>query len=533
MSKTGMKRRTFGALTAGAVVAAGGTTVTTPARAADKVLKFVQNGNMTILDPIWTTALVVRNHAYLIYDTLFSTDANNEVKPQMVEKYEVSSDKTVWTFTLRDGLEWHDGKPVTSEDCIQSIKRWGARDTMGQKLMDFVKGFEQVDSKTFKMTLNEPYGLVLESLGKPSSNVPVMMPKAIADTDPFTQIKSQTGSGPFIYVNAESKPGEKHVYVKNAKYKPRAEAPSGMAGGKVAKVDRVEIIEMSDPQQQVNALIAGEIDMIEQPPHDLIPIMKADKGVQLVDWNPLGQQFIFRMNHTVAPFNNPKIRLAALYCIRQEDYLKATVGEPEYYKVSGAAFIGGTPYAVDAPNGMMVKPDFEKSKALLKEAGYDGTPVVLLQSTTLPVLTNTAPVTKALLEQGGFKVDMQSMDWQTVVTRRTKKEPANQGGWNIFHTFAISADLTNPISNSYMAANGEKAWFGWPTDPEMEKLRDAFAKETDPAKAKTLAASIQNRALETAQYGWIGQWYGPGAARKNITGWLKAPVPVMWNIEKG
>src|SRR5471030_2400014 len=96
MSKTGMKRRTFGALTAGAVVAAGGTTVTTPARAADKALKFVQNGNMTILDPIWTTALVVRNHAYLIYDTLFSTDANNEVKPQMVEKYEVSSDKTLW-----------------------------------------------------------------------------------------------------------------------------------------------------------------------------------------------------------------------------------------------------------------------------------------------------------------------------------------------------------------------------------------------------------------------------------------------------
>jgi len=497
-----------------------------------KTLRFVQNGNLTILDPIWTTAYVTRDHGYMIYDTLFATDETNAVKPQMVDRHEVSADKTLWTFTLRDGLEWHDGKPVTAEDCVASFKRWGARDPMGQKLMDFVVELKAQNDKTFTMKLKEPYGLVLESLGKPSSNVPFMMPKRIADTDPFKQIDSQVGSGPFIYVNAESKPGEKHVYIRNPKYKPRAEPASGLAGGKIAKVDRVEFVDMPDPQQQVNALIAGEIDMIEQVPHDLIPILKADKAVQIVNWNPLGQQFVIRFNHLTKPFDNPKIRLAALYSMRQEDYLKATVGEPEYYKVCSAAFICGTPNAVDAPNGMLVKPDFEKSKALLKEAGYDGTPIVLMQSTTLPVLTNTAPVTKQLLEQGGFKVDMQSMDWQTVVTRRTKKEPANQGGWNVFHTFSVAADILNPISTSYMVANGDKAWFGWPTDPEMEKLRDAYAKETDPAKGKALAAAVQARALETAQYGWIGQWYGPGAARANVTGWLKAPVPVMWNVEK-
>ena len=164
------------------------------------------------------------------------------------------------------------------------------------------------------MKLKEPYGLVLDSLGKPSSNVPFMMPKRIADTDPFKQIDSQVGSGPFIYVNAESKPGEKHVYVRNPKYKPRAEPASGLAGGKIAKVDRVEFVDMPDPQQQVNALIAGEIDMIEQVPHDLIPILKADKAVQIVNWNPLGQQFVIRFNHLTKPFDNPKIRLAALYC---------------------------------------------------------------------------------------------------------------------------------------------------------------------------------------------------------------------------
>ncbi|MBV8190719.1 MAG: ABC transporter substrate-binding protein, partial [Alphaproteobacteria bacterium] len=372
----------------------------------------------------------------------------------------------------------------------------------------------------------------LESLGKPSSNVPFMMPKRIAETDPFKQIDSQVGSGPFIYVDAESKPGEKHVYVKNTKYKPRPEPASGLAGGKVVKVDRAEFVDMPDPQQQVNALIAAEIDMIEQVPHDLIPVLKSDKGVQVVNWNPLGQQFVIRFNWLTKPFDNAKIRKAALYCMRQEDYLKATVGEPQYYKVCTAAFVCGTPNGFEIKGDLLTKPDFEKSKTLLKEAGYDGSPVVLMQSTTLPVLTNMAPVTKALLEQGGFKVDMQSMDWQTVVARRAKKDPADKGGWSAFHTFAIAADILNPISDNFTVANGDHAWFGWPNDPEMEKLRNAYAVETDPAKAKELALAVQNRALETAQYGWLGQWYGPGAARANLNGWLKAPVTVLWNIDK-
>ena len=502
------------------------------AQDARKTLRFVQNGNLTILDPIWTTAYVTRDHGYMIYDTLFATDANNAVKPQMVDNYEVSPDKTTWNFTLRDGLEWHDGKPVTAEDCVASLKRWAARDPMGQKLWDFVAELKATGDRSFVLKLKEPYGLVLDTLGKPSSNVPFMMPKRIADTDPFKQIDSQVGSGPFIYVNAESKPGEKHVYVRNPKYKPRAEPASSLAGGKVAKVDRVEFVDMPDPQQQVNALIAGEIDMVEQVPHDLIPVLKDDKGVQIVNWNPLGQQFIIRFNWLTKPFDNPKIRQAALHAMRQEDYLKATVGEQQYYKVCTAAFVCGTPNGVEIKGDLLTKPDFEKSKALLKEAGYDGTPVVLMQSTTLPVLTNMAPVTKALLEQGGFKVDMQPMDWQTLVSRRAKKDPADKGGWSAFHTYAIAADILNPIAANFTVANGDKAWFGWPNDPEMEKLRDSYAKETDPAKSKALAAAVQNRAIETAQYGWLGMWYGPGAARAKVQGWLAAPVTVLWNVEK-
>ena len=503
-----------------------------PALGQQKLLRFVQNGNLTILDPIWTTAYVTRNHGYLIYDTLFAVDENNVVRPQMVDKYEVSPDNLLWTFTLRDGLEWHDGKPVTSEDCIASIKRWGVRDTMGQKLLGFVREFRPVDAKTFQMELKEPYGLVLDTLGKPSSNVPFMMPRSIAETDPFKQIDSQIGSGPFIYLKGESKAGEKHVYLKNPKYKPRSEPPSGMAGGKVVKVDRVEIVEMPDTQQQVNALLAGEIDMIEQPPHDLLPLLKANPGVTLFNWNPLGHQFAMRLNHLVKPFDNPKIRMAALLAVRQEDYLKATVGEEEYYKVCTAAFGCNTPNDFPESNGLLIKPDFAKARELLREAGYDGTPIVVMQSTTLPVLTNTAPVTKALFEQAGFRVDVQAMDFQTLATRRTKKDPVSQGGWNLYHTFSVVADIMNPISNAFMGASGEKSLFGWPTDPQMEELRDRYAREVDPSKAKVLARAVQDEAIKNVQYAWLGQWYGPGAVRSNIVGWMRAPVPVLWNIEK-
>ena len=236
-----------------------------------QTLKVVMHSDVKILDPIWTTAYIQRNHGYMVWDTLFAFDEKFEVKPQMVDKWTVSDDKLTWTFTLRDGLEWSNGTPVTSEDCIASIKRWAARDSMGQKLIASVKSLEAVDAKTFKMNMKEPYGLVLQSLGKPSSNVPFMMPKKTAETDPMQQIKGEDviGSGPFVFKGDEWKPGEKIVYVKNAKYKPRAEPPSGLAGGKVVKLDRVEWVWLPDAQTQIGALQSGEIDMLEAPSHEI------------------------------------------------------------------------------------------------------------------------------------------------------------------------------------------------------------------------------------------------------------------------
>jgi len=361
--------------------------------------------------------------------------------------------------------------------------------------------------------------------------VPFMMPKRVADTDPYKQIDDYVGSGPYIFKKDEWKPGEKIVYIKNTAYKPRAEPPSALAGGKVAKVDRVEWLAISDPATAANALLTGEIDIIEVPPPDLFPMLKADKNIQLFGWNQAGSQIIMRMNHLHPPFDNVKARQAVLYSIAQEDFLRAQVGDPEIYRTCNAPLVCGSKYE-KSYGDLLIKPDYEKAKALLKEAGYDGKPIVMMHQTDLQSSNQLPAVGKQLLERGGFKVDVQSTDWQTVVSRRARKEAPDKGGWNIFYTTTTTVDADNPAANAFSSGGCDKAWFGWPCDAEITKLREAFADETDTAKRKEIVEKIQLRASVFPTHAFLGQYTAAAALRKNITGNLVSPVTVFWNVEK-
>jgi peptide/nickel transport system substrate-binding protein len=500
--------------------------------AAQKTLKFVPHSDLKIVDPIWTTAYITRNHGYMIYDTLFAMDEKGEVKPQMVGKHEVSADKLTHTMVLRDGLAWHDGTPVTAEDCVASIKRWGEKDAMGQKLMSFVDSLTAKDAKTIELKLKQPTGLVTLALGKPSSNVPFMMPKRVAETPANEQIKDFTGSGPFVFMKDEWKPGSKIVYKKFDKYVPRSEPASGLAGGKVVKVDVVEWLPIRDHQQAVNALIAGEIDLIEQPPHDLHALMKKDPNVTFTNVNPAGNQYTFRFNVLHKPFDNPKVRQVLLYAFNQEDFLKAVVGSSEYYKECKALFICGMPFESNAGMDGLLESNLKKAREMLQASGYDGTPIVLMHSTDLQVLTNLAPVAKSLMEKVGFKVDMQSMDWQTLVARRAKKDPPDKGGWHAFITSWTAGDLFNPLAHAFMNAGCDKALFGWPCDEAIQKLRDQFALAGDTATQKKIVDDLQKRWVEYPTHIHLGQWINMSYHRKSVSGLIPAGVPVLWNVDK-
>ena len=503
------------------------------ATAQDKVLRVVPHSNLNILDPIWTTQYMARNHGYMVYDTLFGTDEQNRIQPQMVQTWTESPDHRLWSFTLRPGLAFHDGKPVTGEDVVASLERWGKRDAMGQKLMSFVERMDAPSAGSFRIFLREACGFVLEALGKPSSNVPFIMPKRVADTPADKQIDDATGSGPYVFAKDEFKPGDRAVYVKNAHYVPRKEAPSGTAGGKQVYVDRIEWnLALRDAQAQVNALANGEVDIIEQPAFESYAPLKADKNVQIVNANPLGFQYMGRFNHLHPPFNNPKVRQAALAAFQQEPFLRAQVGIKEYYRACASMFTCGTPYGSAKGSDVQSKSSLKKAQELLKASGYDGTPVVLMKPTDLAAIQKLPDVAAQLLRQAGFKVDLQAMDWNTVVTRRAKKDPPAQGGWNMFFTAWVAPDIWNPLTNPAVGALGEKSWFGWPSDRELEKLRDQFARETDDAKKKALAESIQARAFEIATHAPLGEYIEPLAARRNITGFVTGPGNLYWNIKK-
>lgn len=505
-----------------------------PALAQTKTIRAVMHSDLRVLDPGLTTAYITRDHGYMVYDTLLAMDEHFKIQPQMAS-YKVSDDKLTYTFTLRDGLKWHDGTPVTAEDCVASLKRWGKADGMGQKLMDFTASIEAPDAKTIVLKLKEPYGLVLESIGKPSSLVPFMMPKRLAETPAGKAIPEQIGSGPFKFVQKEFQPGVKAMYEKNKDYVPRSEPPSWTSGGKVVKVDRVEWITMPDAQTVVNAIQSGDIDFSETPSYDLLPILEGDKDLVIHTLSPLGFQTLGRMNFLYPPFDNPKIRRAAFLAASQKPVLDALIGNPKYYKVCGAVFGCGTPLASDVGAETLIKGNgMEEAKKLLKESGYDGTPVVVMAPGDVGQLKAQPIVFAQFLRDAGFKVDLQATDWQTVVTRRASQKSPKEGGWNMFFTNWAGPDIMNPVANVSTNGKGKNGgWFGWPDDPTIEKMRDQFARSTSADEQKKLAEEIQKRVYDEVIYIPLGQFEQPSVWRKSLKGVLDGPAtPVFWNIEK-
>jgi peptide/nickel transport system substrate-binding protein len=522
-----LDRRSF--LAGTVAVAAGGLAPRVHAQKRGGTLRFVPHADLKILDPIWTTAYITRNHGYMIFDTLFALDANLKLQPQMVDRYTVSKDAMKYSFTLRDGLRFHDGAPVTAEDCVASLRRWGARDAVGRLMMASLSKMAPVDRKTFVIELETPFGLVLDALGKPSASPSFIMPARLAATDPNEQVKEVVGSGPFKFVKDEWQPGNRVVYLRNANYVPRKEKPSGAAGAKLPLVDRVEWRYIPDPATAGAALEAGEVDYWENVPLDFAPRLEKNAGLSVFVTDPKGSQGILRPNHLHPPFNDKKARQALLLAVDQNHYLQAVIGHPKYYRVCPGLFMcGGMPYesTAGAP-----KPDLARARQLFKESGYDGRPVVVMDPADSPYAHAPALVTAEVLRSLGANVDLQAMDWSTMVARRAKKEPPAQGGWNVFHTWATSFDVMTPAVASVLSGAGDKAWFGWPTSEGIEKLRTEFTRQPDPAKRRQIAEEVQRLAFDEVPFITWGQFVVPGAFRKNVQGVLQFGATLLWNIQ--
>jgi peptide/nickel transport system substrate-binding protein len=498
--------------------------------AADKVLRVVPHADLKVLDPHTNTATITLMHGALIYDTLFAWDAKLHPKPQMVESYDVSPDRLVYTFRLRNGLAFHDGQPVTTRDVISSVKRWMVRNTLGQTFAKFVEAIEAKDERTFVIRLKEPFGFVEMALG---ANDAVIMREKDAATDPFKAVTDAIGSGPFRFVRAEWNPGAKVVYEKNPDYIPRAEPPDGMAGGKVVKLDRVEFTILADPFTKSTALQQGEVDMIDQLPHDQVPILEHVPGVVLGQVSPIASYGIIRPNHLYPPFDNPKARQALALAVNQREYSSAAFGEERWWRQCWSFFVCGSPNGTEAGSDGYHQQNLARAKELLAESGYKGEKIVLIGTGEIQSIAALGEVTADDLRKIGANIEVAVSDWGTMVARRAKQDPPGQGGWNIFHTTVGGTNMSSPLTNFAINSSCDRDnWFGWPCDAKTEELRTAYIRAADEGPSRAALEALHSHLWETLPDIPVGQYTQPFAWRSNITGVLRAHLLVFWNIDK-
>jgi peptide/nickel transport system substrate-binding protein len=506
---------------------------TVPAVRAESVLRVVQVSPLTSLDPVQSTAAFVRNHGFLVYDQLFALDSKGAPRPEMVDHFTTSPDGMSYSFFLRDGLTFHDGTPVGAADAVASFQRWAQRDVVGRALAAATASLEVTGARSFSLTLSRPFALVTEALARPTASALFVMPERIARTPANVGITDATGSGPFIFDQAAWRPGDRAIYRRNPAYMPRAEPPDGLAGGKVAGVDRVEWLSIPDGATAAAALQNGEIDYLEQPSPDLVPTLERNPNIRLLAVNQVGYDIWIRINHSQPPFNDPRAREALLYLIdQQEDLQAAGIRPSEQVPYCPAYFMCGTPLESAAGAKGLKEVDIARARQLLKEAGYDGRKVVFLNATDLPI-NNAATLTIAQnMARAGIDVDTPAMDWATLTQRRGKQTPPSEGGWNLFITVANALDAGNPLTNLYLASPCTGGLPGWPCDEKLESLRRAWWETADPAQRRVLLDEVQARAFEVLPYINGGQFRTLTAFRSNVVGVEATTIPVFWGIEK-
>ena len=528
MTRSLIRRRRF--------LAASTAALATPAIAQSaRVLTFIPQSDLAILDPIFTAAYVTRHHGMMVFDTLYGMDAAYQIQPQMAAGHRVEDDGTTWLITLRDGLAWHDGDKVLARDCVASVRRWGARDSFGQTLMAVTEALDAPDDRTIRFRLKRPFPLLPAALGKPGSNVCLMMPERLAATDPFKQVTEMIGSGPFRFIAKDRVPGSLIAYERNAAYVPRPGGTASFtAGPKIVNVDRVEWHVIPDPATAAAAMRTGERDWWEAPIFDLLPMLRQAGTLTVPLPDPLGYISGIRFNQTQKPFNNPALRRALLGAVSQEDYMTAVAGtDHANWNAGVGVFCPSSPMASAAGMDVLTGPrDFPAVQRAVAASGYQGERAVVLVPSDFPSLKALGEVGVDMLHRAGIAVEPRYTDWGSMLGLLAKTGPVEESGWSAFHTNWSGLDQFDPAVHVWIRGNGNAASRGWPDSPRLEALREEWLFAADDAARKRLAEDIQRQVFVDVPYIPVGQFLPRTVYQKTVTDVLSG-YALFWNLKKG
>jgi len=522
-----MKRRDV--LTTGAALAAVAHAPRINAQSA-RILRFRPNNDLSVLDPIWSSAFVTRHHSNAVFDTLYGMDNRLNPHPQMVEGHAIENDGLIWRLTLREGLKFHDGEPVRARDCVQSIRRWAVVDAFGQTLMAATEELSAPSDREIRFRLKHPFPLLPNALGKANTFMPAMMPERLALTDPGRQVTEPIGSGPFRFITAERVAGARVAYERFADYVPRPGTPEFTSGPKIAHFDRLEWTILPDHGTAASALRAGEIDWYEDPLLDLLPTLRRDRRVVVDDFNPAGNMGIVRFNHLHPPFDKPAIRRAAMGAIDQASLMQAIAGaNRDMWNDGVGVFVPESPMASRA--GITPPRDSATVRRELEAAGYAGERITFLTATSSVGINTLAEVASDQLRRAGMNVDFVAMDFGNWLQRRNQREPPEQGGWNVLTTFLPGLELRDPSGHLALRGNGAAAWSGWPTSPRIEALRDRWFETADATARAAMGVEFQRAAFEDVPFVPAGRWKQPTAYRLGLTD-LPRHMPLFYTLRR-
>ena len=514
-----MQRRSLLASAAGLAAAP---LVARPALAqgtAAHTLRFIPQADVTVIDPLATTSYAVRNHAHLCWDTLYGLDTEFRPQPQLAEGHVVEDDGKRWIFTLRDGPTFHDGEKIRASDAVASIKRWMPRDTHGQTLAARLDAINVIDDRKFELRLKRPFGAMLDALGKSSSYPCFIYPERFANTPATTALKEIVGSGPYRFAADEWQSGAQVVYRRYDKYSPTPVGTPGVtAGPKLAHFERLEWRIIMDPATAAAAIQAGEIDWWERVSSDLIPTLKRRREVVVDRIEANGTVAMLRPNHLTEPFNDPAVRRAVWPALSQRDFMASINGDDRDRWSDGIGpFPRGSSFASDVGMQALTSPrDLAAAQAALKATGKAGSRLVMLHPADQ--VNNSAMTTVAtdLMRKIGFAAEDATSDWGTMLQRRAKKEPLDQGGWSAVVVLFGGEDLANPGGHPLLRTNGQNAWFGWPTSEKIESLRDAWFEAPDLDAQKAICREMQAEFFQVTPYWPLGQYFVDSAYRRDL-----------------